>query len=625
MCGISGIIGPQVSAAEIAAMVAVQHHRGPDDRGVDILAGGRVALGHNRLSILDLSKAGHQPMASPDGSLTLVFNGEIFNYLELKRELADYPFRSETDSEVVLAAYERWGAACVEKFVGQFAIALWDGRNNRLFCARDRLGVKPFHYARHGGRFLFASEIKALLAAGVPAEPDRESWGLYLTHGVFEQQGRTFFKDIESLAAGHVMTVSVDGEIKHRRYWDLAQNTEQLPIDDETAAGEVSALIEEAVRLRLRADVPVGVMLSGGLDSAAVMATADRLLPQGGAIETFTGIFGDPRYDEDDFSDKVPRQARWERNIARLDSSDVPGLAETALWHQEAPYGGISTLLYHPAHGAAKEKGITVLLEGQGGDELFAGYDYFRPAYYLDLLAEKGWRGLRREARSAGASGLDWIRRARQLRGGRSESVYYDGTRHLRDECVAGDLVDGLETPDFAEPFPDHLRNALYRDLCFTKLPRVLRMNDRVCMAHSLELRQPLIDHRLVEYAFRLSGRQKIRDGQGKFILRQAMARALPDTVRNAPKRFVVTPQREWLAGPLSDWVSDLIESQSFKERGLFNVSQVRRAWREFKGGENNNAVFVWQWINTELWFRRFIDKGMEIEAAGSDNMMASH
>jgi asparagine synthase (glutamine-hydrolysing) len=495
-----------------------------------------------------------------------------------------------------------------------FAFAIWDAEKRHLFCARDRLGVKPFHYAQLAGRFLFASEVKALLAAGVPAAPDGESWGLYLAHGVYELPGRTFFKEVQTLLPAHAMTVAADGTQKQWRYWDLAERAaEPLDADDDTAADEMRALLKESARLRLRADVPVGVMLSGGLDSAAVMTTVDRLLPEGGEIETFTGVFGDSRYDEDDFSEKVPRQARWRRNLASFPVEKVWDLTDQAVWHQEAPFGGVSTLLYHQAHELAKERGITVLLEGQGGDELFAGYGYFRPPYYLDLLESGGWRALRREVKATPGESRDWLSQARLLRAGREAQVYYDGSSHLRADCISEDVRNNVSPPTYPAPFGDHLRNVLYRDLCITKLPRVLRMNDRVSMAYSRELRQPLIDHRLVEHAFRLPGMQKIRGGQGKFLLRHAMRRDLPEEVRGEPKRFVVTPQREWLVGPLAGAVTDIVESREFRDRGLFDVAEVRRAWKKFREGDSKNAFFVWQWVNTELWFRRFADGRADI------------
>ena len=608
MCAIAGIIGPPLPGT-LEAMLAVQHHRGPDDRGSESFAEGRVQLGHNRLSIVDLSPAGHQPMSTEDGRLSIVFNGEIYNFRELRNSLPDTRFTSGTDTEVILAAYRRWGEDCLERLVGMFAFAIWDEAKQRLFCARDRLGVKPFHYTVRDGRLLFASEIKGLLAAGVPASPDMDCWANYLVHGEYEPSGGSFFDGIKALPAAHAMTVDLDGRTTLRRYWDLAALSAELisPSDDE-AATAVHERLSEAVRLRLRADVPVGINLSGGLDSAAVVSTADAELPAGGVIETFTGNFGDPAYDETEFAAAVAKRSRWQRNTVPLTPEDVPAETERAVWHQEGPFGGISTLMYQNVHRAARAKGLIVMLEGQGGDELFAGYDYFRAHHFRDLLDAGGGKAVLAEARASGAAAIPWLRAARNLDTGRGERRYYDGSAFLRTDCIAPELHQAAAAPRFPTPFADNLRNALYRDLCQTKLPRVLRMTDRLSMAHSVELRQPLIDHRLVELAFRLPASQKIRGGVAKRVLRKAIARQVPASVRNATKRFVVTPQREWLRGPLAEFVSDIIGSRPFRERGLFEPAAVQRQWQAFRDGGADNAFFVWQWVNTELWFQRFCD-----------------
>jgi asparagine synthase (glutamine-hydrolysing) len=618
MCGISGIVGGRVEPAEVERMVAVQRHRGPDGSGIALLADGAVGLGHNRLSIVDLSDTGRQPMTDADGHRTIVYNGEIYNHVELREELAGYPFRGRSDTEVILAAYARWGEACVERFVGMFAFALWDDARRVLFCARDRLGVKPFHYARHGGRFLFASEIKALLAAGVSREPDLDSWARYLVHGEYEAGDRTFFCGIASLPAGHVMLVRPDGTGEQRRYWSLPERTaEPLELSEDEAAERVDALLTNAVRLRLRADVPVGVNLSGGIDSAALMCAADRLLPDGGAIQTFTGGFGDPRYDEDDFSAMVPRQARWQRHRVTLTVEEVPALAEAALRAQEAPYGGLATLLYHRVHAAAQARDVKVLMEGQGGDELFAGYAHLRPHRYLDILAQSGRSALRRALRHE-REPARMLEAMRAIRAG-TTAAYTDGTAHLRPDCVAGEMRRCAETrPAWPAPYRERLANAQYRDLCHAKLPRVLRMVDRLSMAHGCELRAPFLDHRLVELAFRLPGAVKIGDGLGKQVLRRVLARRVPALLAHAPKRAVVTPQREWLAGPLAGFVEAIIHSRSFRERGLFDARAVAAAWAEFRRGGSENSFHVWQWVNTELWFRTFDRAPLQAQRAAA-------
>lgn len=622
MCGISGIAGRRASEAAIDAMVRAQWHRGPDDRGHFLDPEWPLALGHNRLSIIDLTADGRQPMASTDGQLWLVFNGEIYNYRELKAELTRYPYRSRTDSEAILAAYLAWGPDCVDRFVGMFAFAIWDRRSRTLFCARDRLGIKPFHYGWWDGSFFFASEIKGLLAAGFPARPDADTWAAYLAHGYYDHGPATFFENVRALEPGHALTLSLpegdrgEGPEPERitRYWDLAERAaEALELDDDVAAERFLELLDDSVRLRLRSDVPVGVNLSGGLDSASLVVTVDRLFGEAGDLQTFTASFDDPCYDEREFAEEVPRRRGWARHVSRLREEDVWALARDAVWHQEAPFGGIATLAYHNLHGLAREQGITVLLEGQGVDELFAGYRYFRPHHHMDLLEAGALGALKRElrstARAVDGAWRDLLDEVRRLREGTAALVYQDGTRHLRPECLLPEVLERAgPPPTFPRPFGEHLRDALYRDLRHTKLPRVLRMNDRLSMAFGRELREPYLDHRIVELAFRLPGTLKLRDGESKFLLRHAMRDRLPDSVRRARKRAVVTPQREWIRGSLGNDVEALLGSSRFAARGLVHVLGARRALQDFRAGEGSNAFFVWQWVNAELWYRRFVD-----------------
>jgi len=614
MCGIAGIVGRGWQLEQLKSMVSIQRHRGPDATGTYTDDAAGVGLGHNRLSIIDLSRAGQQPMANRAGTARVVFNGEIYNYLELRRELNDYPYQSHTDTEVILAAYERWGESCVEHFIGMFAFALWDDRRQLLFCARDRLGIKPFHYAWHNGCFLFSSEIKAILAAGFPAQPNMQSWTDYLVHGLYDHSTETFFSGVHSLSPGHTLKLE-NGQESIRCYWDLPNlSSETVALTDDEAAAQFLDLLTDSVRLRLRSDVPLGVNLSGGLDSASLMVIVDSLLPDHSELKTFTAVFGDPNYDECDFASRVPGHSHWSRHLQQLDETAVWDLALEALHHQEAPYGGIATLAYHHLHRLAHDSDVTVLLEGQGVDEMLAGYNYFRPYHYLDMLEQGRWQALRCELAACEAVG-DWeLKAMRQLRSGNGLNVYQDGTSHLQAHCVLPDVRKlACHRPQFPQPFKDHLNNALYRDLRYTKLPRVLRMNDRLSMAFSRELREPYLDHRLVEFAFRLPGHQKIRAGQGKFLLRSAMAGRLPDSVAAAKKRAVVTPQREWLRTFLRPQVEEIIHSRSFVERELFDVKKVQSTYTKFCAGEGENAFFVWQWVNTELWWRMFIDQRIAV------------
>jgi asparagine synthase (glutamine-hydrolysing) len=610
MCGIAGIVGPGELRRDIAAMVAAQAHRGPDDHGIWIDDKAGVALGHNRLSIIDLSAAGRQPMTDGHG-LWLIFNGEIYNYRELYSELSGFPFRTQTDSEVILAAWRRWGERCLERFIGMFAFALWDERTRSLFCARDRLGVKPLHYAWHNGRLIFASEAKAILAAGVPAAPDMDAWAAYLVHGLYDHSERTFFSGIRTLPPGHCASFA-GGRWTTRRYWEPATfAAEPLVLSDDAAADRLNELFKDSVRLRLRADVPVGVNLSGGLDSSMLVATADQLIGDGnGRMETFTLSFGDPQYDEQSFADQVPRRNEWLRHVVVIKPEECWNLLTPGLWHQEAPFGGVATVGYHKLHREARRQGIVVLLDGQGADETLAGYPYFRPHYWCDLLEAKQSATLRRELRALPADErAEWLAHTRALMRLNDLSLHYDGTSTVPAAGLSPDLVQrAARRPGFERPFADRLSSALWRDTRHTKLPRVLRMNDRLSMASSAELREPFLDHRIVELAFRLPSRQKIRLGQGKFVQRHALRTILAPRIHEQAKRLVVTPQREWFRGAFQPLTEEVLHSKSFAQRGLFSPGQAQRAYADFAGGRGDNSFFAWQWINTELWFRTFID-----------------
>lgn len=615
MCGICGIIGPDASAMATEAMVVAQAHRGPDGSGQASLAGGHCQLGHNRLSIIDLSHAGDQPMLSSSGN-ALTFNGEIYNYIELRRELAGYPFRSQTDTEVILAAYEKWGVQAFGRFIGMFAFALWDERRQQLICVRDRFGIKPFLYAHRGGRFLFASEARALLAAGVPGEPDIGAWRDYLANGLLDHDERTFFSGITRLKPGHYLVVGRDGRVEREAaYWSLPEEVAKVADgwrgDTAAACERLRDLVNEAVSLRLRADVPVGVNLSGGLDSSILAATVSAVEPgNSGPRAAFTIGYGDPRYDEADFAAAAVDARRFDRRVHVFRPQDVETDIDDAVESLEAPFGGVATMAYFALHRHIRRAGFKVALEGQGLDEQFGGYGYFRAARLIDL-AQEGFRAIRAEISHDRPGYRFWLRHARRIvKGFEGGPVYYDGTSPVDRSCLNPDLVAFADArnPVPESPFPDALRAMLYRDLRHTKLPRVLRMNDLLSMRHGIELREPFLDHRVVAFAFAMPGAMKIARGVSKVLPRIAFRDRLPAAVLDAPKRFVVSPQREWLRGPLQGLVQDVIASRSFRDRGYFDAKTVAAAYTRFLQGGSDNALFVWQWVNCELWHRRFVD-----------------
>lgn len=551
-------------------MLGTQHHRGPDAEGVYMSPERVAGLGHNRLSIIDLSEAGRQPMCDNSGRWWVAFNGEIYNYLELRLELsADYEFRTRTDTEVLLAAYRKWGAACLDKFIGMFAILIWDEQEQSLFAARDRFGVKPLYYHEQtDGTLMLASEIKALHAAGVRPEPEPATWATYLTYGLHEHTDRTFWKGVQALPQGHMLTWK-RGECKVSCWYDLAERV--APEYDERPTGVVQeeylALLEESVRLRFRADVPVGINLSGGLDSSTLLGLVQKLQGAESDVKAFTFITRDQRYDELPWVMQMLSRTRHPLVVCPLAPEEVPELADSVQRHQDEPFGGLPTLAYACLFERARAEGVVVLLDGQGMDEQWAGYDYYRSPS-----------------------------------GGETSLVQGTKESPTRPGCLTPEFSALAEPLEQREPFPDRLRNLQYRDTRYTKIPRALRFNDRVSMRSSNELREPFLDHRLFELALRQPLERKIVGGTNKWLVRQIAQTLLPNGVVEAPKRPLQTPQREWLRGPLKAWANECLESALGDfGRDWLDAKAVRATWSRYCVGEADNSFFVWQWINLGL------------------------
>ena len=607
MCGICGIVGPQERLARLPAMVAALHHRGPDDAGT--YRDGVIALGHTRLSILDLSPAGHQPMHDASGRLTIVFNGEIYNYLELREELAGYPFRTQTDTEVILAAYKAWGVDCLRRFNGMWAFAIHDKEQDLLFCARDRIGVKPFFYARDRAAFLFASEIKALLAADVPRRPNHRIISDFLVDGHYDHTTATFFEGISQLAAGHYMIVR-GTQVRIHQYWDLPERT--APVGLEEAKARIRELLEDAVRIRLRADVPVGVHLSAGLDSSTMVLFANKALERQGRLETFSMCFRERQFDEGRRIRQLLPLLRCSANFSYLTCAEASAMIEEVVRQQDQPFAGVPTIAYTKMDKLARQRQVLVMLEGQGSDELFAGYAYYQGPRIAALLKRMrliaAARSLRRSAEGKGA-----ITAARALlRSLRAQRrpIAQDGTVATRPACLRPDYVARhYRRPSLSPRSGSTLGGLLYRDLRHTKLPKILRMNDHASMHSGIEVRFPFLDYRLVEYAFSLPDDLKIHDGVQKFVLREMMAQVLPERIRTLPKIAVQTPQQQWMKGCLRSVVDSVISSESFAARGIFDVAKVREEFERYLADDREqNSFALWQWVSLELWFRAYID-----------------
>ncbi len=558
MCGIAGIVGPKATQENILPMLETQKYRGPDFADF-YCETNKIALGHNRLSIIDLSSNAHQPFTSDCGNFVLVFNGEIYNYIELRNELRfQFNFTTQSDTEVLLNAYKAWGEDCLSKLNGMFSFALWDKKQQKLFAARDRFGVKPFYYFVDQEHFYFASEINTLFAAGITKTANEKVWLGYFLQGDYGLPTETFWKDIAQLPGGHFLTYAA-GNINVRR-WYFFENKVHL-WRNQTQKEEqeyITQLLLKAVNLRFRADVPVGFNLSGGLDSSILLALIDQQNIDKSTIEGFTFVTHDERYDELKWVQDMLAQRPYDLNICLLQATEVPELSLKLAQHQAEPYGGIPTLAYSKIFQLAGQKGIKVLLDGQGSDEAWAGYDYYTHQSNSNIQ-------------------------------GVTQSPF-------RPEVLDADFAQKHIKTNYPKPFADDLLNLQYRDLFYTKIPRALRFNDRVSMLYGTELREPFLDYELVEYVFSRPVDLKIKSGVQKWMLRKIAERFLQKELVLAPKRPLQTPQREWLSEDLKEWVRSEVEK--LYAHSWFDQNALRDELNLFFSGNHQSSFHIWQWIS---------------------------
>lgn len=616
MCGIAGIIkkqGQKADKATLGRMLVSIKHRGPDDEGIYLDR--NAGLGHRRLSILDTSSAGHQPMPSKDGNYWITFNGEIYNYIELKKELGNRTYQSGTDTEVLLLAYQKWGTKFLDKLNGIFAFAIWDENKKSLFCARDHVGVKPFYYAFQNGVFYFASEIKALLAAGVKTRPNDRIIYDYLVEGIYHHSPETFFDGIYELPAGHLLTYA-NGSLKIKKYWDPSKKIVNMSgWSDKRAGDEFFNLFKNAVTIQLRSDVPIGIQLSGGLDSSSLTAMIDLISGGQKNFNLFSFVYGDFPDRDLPYMQSTAKRLGWNLNLLDIYPKDVSDWTERITWLQDQPFPGLPTYGQHLIAQKCREMGIKVILGGQGGDEIGGGYEYYMGAALLDIT-------LRENSATASKELLSW-KRVRKYKpdlmefvfnsflsfmgGGRSaDTSKFTNTEVLKPEFVS----KKYPKLEFKQPFDSHLSNMQYRDIFYTKLPRILHVADRSAMEFGVEHRVPFLDYRLVEFGLSLPVNQKIRNGHQRYFMRKAMDRLLPKDVVWAPKRAIPSPQREWFKKELKPWIRSVLQSKSFGSRPYFNQKMVLAEYEKYIRTPETpkNSFHIWQWLHLEHWLRAYFD-----------------
>jgi asparagine synthase (glutamine-hydrolysing) len=639
MCGIAGFLSFDPAGVApsgvVRRMTDLIAHRGPDDEGQ--YASGNIALGHRRLSILDLSPAGHQPMANDDGTVWIIYNGECYNFRELARWLEGRGcrLRSRSDTEVILRLYEELGPDFVARLQGMFAFAIWDAPRQRLLLARDRLGIKPLFYFADRHHLSFASELKALMAdPSVPSEIEPVALSGFL-HLMSVPDPAAIFAGVRKLLPGHVL-VAERGRVTEREYWDVPVGAPRANLGEDEAVGEFSALFGDVVHAHMISDVPVGAFLSGGVDSSAVVALAGPATAH--QMETFSITFlGHGEFDESPFARAVARRLDTRHREFDLAPNLIDALPNV-VWHADEPFAITSSFaLYFLAREARQH--VKVVLTGDGGDEVFAGYPWRHrdlPSSALPLP-----RLLRRPAHRLAAFAHD---RAGAVLAARN--VVYRGLGRLRHElqaderyvrtlcCYQDEDLARLLTPDWlrtvrgtwannvAQRYFDRHRTAdqlsrkLYTDIRTTLVSEMLTKVDRMTMAHGLEARVPFLDHRVVEWAFQLPSALKLRDGEGKLVVKRALEPYLSRETLYRPKQGFNVPMKLWMRGQLREFVRDALTEQRVRSRGLFRYDEVRRILAEHESGtvDASNKIFVL--LAAELWFQRFVDGRRDIVGA---------
>jgi asparagine synthase (glutamine-hydrolysing) len=628
MCGVAGIVSIEPlpeQASELAVRMREQMaHRGPDEVGLHVDT--HAALAHRRLSIVDV-KSGQQPLANETGDIWVVFNGEIYNHQDLRRILEGngHSYRTRSDTETIVHAYERWGDECVDHFRGMFAFAIWDAPRRRLLLARDRLGIKPLYWARRGETLLFASEIKAILASGLvePVANEGAVPELLATRSVSGPE--TMFRGIYKLLPGHLLVFEA-GNVTIRQYWDLPAR-EPLRSGSRQLVEEFRLGLEESIRLRLMSDVPLGVFLSGGLDSSAIAALMAGMLDR--PLQTFSVAFEDRAFSELEYAHLVARAIGADSHDVVIDDRDFFRALPRLLWHEDEPIAHQSSVpLYFVS--ALARRHVTVVLTGEGSDELLAGYGRYprirwnwRVGTVYERIVPEGLRRFVADRLVASAPGPigRYSRRSFLAMGRTPEAMFFDNFAAVRlddQQRLLACSRRAAATP--ASAFGESagyfyrmggaatfLSRVLYADIK-TYLVELLMKQDQMSMAASVESRVPFLDHKLVEFAARLPDEWKLSGWTTKRVLREAMRGRLPRVILTRRKLGFPVPFARWMRGSWNNVARDVLLDRRSRERGVLDPAGVDRLLREHLGGRRDCGDQIWSLLNLELWYRTFID-----------------
>ena len=632
MCGINGIAlstksRGEINAAALERMRDVLTHRGPDDAGIFIDA--RVGLGHRRLSIVDV-KAGHQPMTNEDGSVYIVYNGEIYNHADFRcsLEARGHVYSTHCDTETILHLYEEYGENCVDHLRGMFAFAIWDYPKRELFIARDRLGVKPLYYAiTKDGSLYFASEIKAILETGaVTAEINYQALPDYLANHAPSGE-ETLFSGIKRLLPGHTLLWR-DGTIQLKRYWDVSFRRDKSSVrSDSDYIAEWGDLFRESVRLRLMSDVPLGMFLSGGIDSSAIAAVMSGMVSD--PIKTFSVAFAEREANELQYARLVAKTFKMDHREVVVSPSDFFEALPKLVWHEDEPIAHPSSVALHFVSRLAAQH-VKVVLTGEGSDELLAGYARYRKTIlnvrlgdrYHNLLPAELRDGIRERIHALpyGSKLRQKLTRTFLTLSPDIESIYFDNfsvfSRDLQRKLLTSEALERIGVPDPYTGVRSALRETdarslldqlLYADIK-TYLHELLMKQDQMSMAASIESRVPFLDHKLVEFTAGLPERMKLRGATTKYILRESMKGLLPEQILSRPKMGFPVPIGSWFRGAFKGIVDEYVLSERAVSRGVFDPEFVRSlVCRHQELGEDHSER-IWALVNFEIWQRQFFD-----------------
>ena len=633
MCGITGMMqfrnGARVDAATLRNMCAAMTHRGPDDEGIYI--DGAVGIGMRRLSIVDLA-TGHQPLSNEDGSIWIVFNGEIYNHASLREPLQakGHQYKTHSDTETIIHLYEEYGPDCVKHLRGMFAFAIWDARRQRLFIARDRLGIKPLYYRLTRDEFVWGSEIKVLLAAhDANGEFEPTTLPEYLAFGYLSGE-QTFYRGIRKLMPGHWMEVDPSGQINIQQYWDLPVTERETPRSESDYIHTYREMLEEAVNSHLMSDVPLGVFLSGGVDSSAVAALMTKI--RQAPVETFSVGYSEDKYSELPYARIVAQHLKSVHHEVLVSEQDFFDALPFLIWHEDEPIVWPSSVPLYFVAKLAHER-VKVVLTGEGSDETLAGY-----TRYAFTLKNAAWdRVYRSVAPSVLRSGIrnsiadsTWLNATvrRKLshtflaRNGNSwASFYFDNFFSAFSEADQSGLLSEDIRKEYAAGAPyqnvlhywdtssgEMLQRLLYTDIK-TYLVELLMKQDNMSMAASIESRVPFLDHPLVEFATNIPQSLQVGGFAGKHILKKGVEDLLPHSILYRPKLGFPTPWSRWLAGPRLDSIRNLLLEPRSTDRGFFQVSAIERLFEEHRSGHRDHYDRIWRLLNLELWHRACLEK----------------